>query len=472
MIATLLLAATLTTPPPPAAPRPVTVPKPVERTLDNGLRVIVVPKHDIPLVSARLLVKAGSERDTAGFAGLAKMTASLLTQGTKSRTAEQIARGVEALGATLQATADWDASEVDVNVMSTNFAAAMDFAADVIRNPSFREDEIERLRAQSIDAVRVALQQPMSLALYVAARVNYQDTPYGQSVGGTPESLEKIKREQVVQFHQRHYRPDNAVLVIAGDVKADDAFALAQKAFGTWKASAEPPAPFAFTQGDAGKAKVVVVDMPDAGQAAVVVTRRGIRRIDPLYFSAIVTNSVLGGGYSSRLNQEVRIKRGLSYGANSMFQMRREGGPFIASAQTKNESADEVAEVIVDELNRLSAGELPETELTPRKAALIGNFGRSLETSGGIVDRISVLALHGQSLDEIGRYVPSVEAVTSPAVREFAARQLAGSSANVVIVGDAKQFLEPLKKRFGEVDVIPLGQLNLESAALRTSASE
>ena len=468
MIGTLLVAALLTTPPPPAPPRPVALPKPSEKTLANGLRVIVVPKHDVPLVSAQVLVRTGSEEDTAQFGGLAKLTAGLLNQGTKTRTAEQIARGVEALGATLQADASWDASQVDVNVMSTNFGKAMEFVADIVRNPSFKEEDIERLRAQSIDGVRVALQQPMSLASYVAARVVFGETPYGQNASGTPESLERIQRAQIADFHQRYYTPDNSVLVIAGDVKAADAFGIAEKVFAGWKkregvmgsVGTPPRAP-------AVKPRVVVVDMPEAGQAAVLVTRSGIARRNPSYFSALVANAVLGGGYSARLNQEIRIKRGLSYGAYSQFQMRSQAGPFLASTQTKNESAAEVAEILVDEVARLSTADVQESELTPRKAALIGEFGESLETSGGIVSRVAALALHDLNLDEIGRYISSVQGVTGGAVREFAAANLSGSEPSVVVVGDAKQFLEPLRKRFGEVEVIPVGDLKLEKAGLK-----
>jgi zinc protease len=198
-----------------------------------------------------------------------------------------------------------------------------------------------------------------------------------------------------------------------------------------------------------------------------VVTRKGIRRNDPLYFQAIVANSVLGGGYSARLNEEIRVKRGLSYGASSAFELRRDVGPFMAATQTKNESAAEVAGIIVEQMNRLATGDLPETELTPRKAVLIGNFGRSLETSSGLVDRISFLALHGLSLDEINRYISGVQAITSEQVQQFAGANLGAAAASVVIVGDAKKFLDPLKQRFGNVEVIPAAQLDLNVATLR-----
>jgi zinc protease len=462
-----MAAAQQVTPPPPAPPRPANLPKPAEKALPNGMRVIVVPKHDVPLVSARLMIRTGSEADPGDLAGLASLTANLLTQGTTTRTAEQIARGVEALGATLNANAGWDASNVNVTVMSSRVDQALTFVADVVRNPVFKEDEVQRLREQSIDAVRVALQDPLSIARYVAARVVFEDRAYGHAATGTPESLGRIARDQVIAFHKRHYRPNNAVLIIAGDVKPDAAFATAEKLFGGWKSAPVEVADSPAKADSDAKPRVIVVDMPDAGQAAVLVTRRGLRRADPQYYAALVANSVLGGGYSARLNQEIRIKRGLSYGASSTFDLRRAAGPFAAYTQTKNESAAEVAGIIIDELDRLGAGELGESELTPRKAVLVGGFGRALETTAGIVERVASLALHDLPLTDINSYIPGVQAVTGEAVRKFAASQLPGGTANIIIVGDADQFVEALRKRFGKVEVIPMEELDLESAVLR-----
>ncbi|HSP16463.1 MAG TPA: pitrilysin family protein [Thermoanaerobaculia bacterium] len=459
----------VTTPPAPSAPRQPHIPQPVEKTLANGLRMIVVTKHDVPLVSARLMVRTGSEADAPDLAGVAELTASLLTKGTKSRPAEEIARGVEALGATIESDAAFDESWVKVSVMSPNLAKAMDFVADVVRNPSFKGDEIERLRQQDLDALRVALQDPLQLAQFIAPRVVFGEAPYGHNVGGTPESLAKIQRDAIVAFHHRYYRPDNSVLVVAGDVRPEDVFATGEKFLGTWSSMEQrlQPVPSPAEAGAPSPPRVVVIDMPDAGQAAVVVTRKGLRRADPRYFAAIVANSVLGGGYSSRLNEEVRVKRGLSYGAGSGFDLRRDVGPFTASTQTKNPSAAEVAGIIVDEMNRMATGELPDTELTPRKATLIGNFGRSLETSGGLADRISFLALHGLPLDEINRYIAGVQAITPEQVRQFAGANLNASVASVVIVGDAKQFLDALKKRFENVEVIPAAQVDLNVPTLK-----
>jgi zinc protease len=452
LLALFAVAQIETVPPPPAPPRQVHIPQPAESTLPNGLRVIVVEKHGVPLVAARLLVKSGEEADPAALPGLADMTASLLTKGTKTRNAEQIAREVEALGATLDSGAGWDSSFVAVSVMSSKLSTAMGYMADVVRNPTFANEELERQRQQELDAIRVALKQPRSLARRVAAQVVFGNTPYGHS-GATIASAGAMKRDDLVAFHRQYYAPHNAILVLAGDITPAAAYKLAEEHFGTWEQltlynTITVPA------GPLPKPRVVVVDLPNAGQAVVFVSRPGLRRTDPQYVLAQVTNSILGGGYSSRLNEEIRVKRGLTYSAGSTFDFRRDVGPFVASVQTKNESAPEVARLVVAEMTRLASQPVPAEELTPRKATLIGGFARSLETNAGLARRVGELALYGIDLGEISRYIGSVESVTAPQVEEFAKERLGGAS-SIVIVGNATKFLDAMKKEFPDVEVIP-----------------
>lgn len=469
------------TPPPPAAPRSPQIPKPAEKTLANGLRVIVIERTGVPLIAASFVVKNGGEVDPPQLAGLADMTASLLTKGTDKRTAPQIAEAIEALGGALESGARWDASTASVNVMSSRFAPAMEILAEVVRQPTFKEEEIERLRQQYLDDLTVALGQPGAIARFVAQRVVFGDTPYGHPLSGTPQSIVALRRDDIVRMHQTYYRPDNALLVVGGDIKAEEAFKIAERLFGNWQ---KPSASLAGTKmqevkealaqhdkmktmsGSTGKPRIVVIDKPDAGQAAVMVARPGIRRTDEDYYRGIVANSVLSG-YSGRLNQEIRIKRGLSYGAGSQLDVRRDVGPFTASAQTKNESGAEVASLLAGELGRLAGSPLPDTELVPRKAVVIGGFGRNLETASGLVNQIASLALYGLSLSEINSFINSVQGVTAADVQRFAGTRLDAKGANLIIVGNAKEFLPELKKLYADVEVIPVGELDLNSATLR-----
>jgi zinc protease len=456
------------TPPPPAPPRTGTFPKPVEQTLPNGLRVIVVERRETPLIAAQLLIKNGGEVDPPELAGLADMTANLLTKGTQTRSATQIAQEIESLGGSLDSGARWDASFANVGVMSSKMPQAMEILADVVRRPTFKSEEVERLRQQYLDNITLALGDPGSIARFVAARVVFGDSPYGHPVGGTTESMTRITGADIAKMHSRYYRPDNAILIIGGDTDAKDAIALATKYFGDWQKPTTPlPALDAATERTAGKAgRVVVIDKPDAGQAAVYLARTGINRKDTDYFRGIVSNSVLSG-YSGRLNQEIRIKRGLSYGAGSVLDARRDVGPFLASAQTKNESGAVVADLLLGEISRLSSSPPVDMELTPRKAVLIGNFSRNLETVNGLVSQVGSLALFGMGLDEINRYINNVQTVSTADIQKFAGTRLEAKTSNIIIVGNAKAFLPELQKKYPNVEVIPVAELDLNTALLR-----
>ena len=456
------------TPPPPSAPRSGAFPKPVEQTLPNGLRVIVIERHESPLVSAQLLIKNGGEVDPPELAGLADLTANLLTKGTQTRDATKIAEQIESLGGSLESGARWDSSYATVSVMSDKIAPAMEILADVMRRPTFKNEEVERLRQQYLDNVTLALGDPGSVARFVAARVVFGDSPYGHPISGTTESLTRISAVDIAKLHSRFYRPDNAILAIGGDITAKDGFALATKYFGDWQKPSTPlPVLSAAIKEPAPKSgRIVVVDKPDAGQAAVFLARTGIARRDADYFRGIVTNTVLSG-YSGRLNQEIRIKRGLSYGAGSSLDARRDVGPFVASAQTKNESGAQVADLLLREVSRLSTSPPAEAELTPRKAVLIGSFSRNLETANGLVGQLASLALQGLSLDEINRYIGNVQAVMPEDVQKFAGTRLDAKTSNVIIVGNAKAFLAELQKQHPEVEVIPFGELDLNTQLLR-----
>jgi zinc protease len=282
------------------------------------------------------------------------------------------------------------------------------------------------------------------VASLVSGPAVFAGSGYGHPASGTPQSLPRITREDVARLHAAHYRPDNTVLVLAGDVTPEAGFALAERLFGDWARPAAPlPAPVAAAPANAPR-RVVVIDMPNSGQAAVQVVKPGIRRSDPQYFPALVADSVLGGGYSSRLNQEIRIKRGLSYGAGSFLDARRDAGLVGVSTQTNVTNADEVTTLVLAELDRLGREPVAAPELAPRKAVLTGRFGRSVESVSGLAGALGTLAVHGLPVDEINRFLPGVEGVTPEQLRGYAQSALDGNDATVIVVGDAKAFIEPL----------------------------
>ncbi len=452
-------------PPAPQAPVSAKLPIPGEQRLANGMRVIVAAKRDVPIISAELRVLSGSSSDPATRGGIAALTADVMTKGTKTRSATDIARQIEALGASLTASAGADSSGVSLETRADRVGEAMAVMADVTRNPAFAAEEVERQRQQTLDGLQVALRQPGQIARFAMTRVLFGTGPYGSVA--SPKSVAAIKSADLTAFHQRDWRPDNALLVISGDVSLEDGVKLAEKYFGDWK---QPPNP-AGTEPDAKMAasgtRTIAIDLPKSGQAAVSFGMLGVPRTAEEYFPALVANSVLGGGYSARLNQEIRIKRGLSYGVSSGFPAREGLGPIIVLAQTKNESAVQVVDLMSQELTKIMSTDVPVAELGARQANLIGSFGRDVETASGLADQLATLATFGIPLEKLTTYVADVSAVTPVSAKEVAAKLYNPKNASIVIVGDGAVFFNALKKKRPDVVRIPVDKLNLDSATLQ-----
>jgi len=435
-------------------------------TLANGLEVFVARKPGLPLISARLSLPAGSAHDPSGTAGLATMTAALLTQGAAGRSAPEIAAQIEQLGADIGTSPGADFTTVYANAPADVFPQAMAILADLARRPDFAGEELERQRDQALDGLRIQLSSPGPVGTAAVARVVYGDAPYGAPGGGTLSSLPALTREDVVAFHAGRYSPVGAKLVFSGDITAGQARALAEQTFGDWNASAAAPG-IATRAGAASPPRVVVIDQPGAGQAAVFVARRSIARDNADYFPLTLGNTLLGGSFTSRLNQEIRIKRGLSYGTRSGLGVRLDTGAFTASAQTRNDAAVEVAGLILAELTRLATTLPTGSEMTTRQAILTGAFGSSLETVDGLGSLVAGLALYDLPMSDLAAYAGRVRAITPEQVQAAFAEHLPASEASLVIVGDAATFIEALRARYPNVEVIPLTGLNLDSASLR-----
>jgi zinc protease len=456
-------------PEPTAAISPTTPPV-TEARLDNGMRILVVNKPGLPLVSARLSFDAGSADDGAGKSGVASMTAGLLTQGTTTRTAPEIATQIEQLGASIGAGAGPDFTSVYANAPADVFPQAVVLMADLVRNPTFSDEELDRQRTQTLDGLKVSLASPGQVAAQASGRVIYGDAPYGAPGVGTVTTLPTLTRADVVAFHAARYLPSDATLVFSGDITPEAARALAQSAFGDWRAPASTAAAANAATAPAGQPlapRVVVIDQPGAGQAAVIAALRGVPRTHPAYFPLTVGNTLLGGSFTSRLNQEIRIKRGLSYGTRSSLGLRRGDGLFTASAQTKNETAVEVSDLILAEIERLDTTQPTESELTTRRAILTGAFGSQLETVDGLGSLVANLALYDLPMSDLAAYAGNVAAVDGPAMQSAFARALPVSNASLVIVGDASKFIDALRAKHPNVEVIPLSSLNLDTAALK-----
>jgi zinc protease len=422
---------------------------------------------DLPIVSAQLAINSGAAMDPDHLAGLTAMTAGLLTQGTTTRSATDIAGAVEAEGGAMSAEAGYDTAGVSLSGLSATLTQSLPILADVVRHPAFAQEEIDRLRQQKLDALTVSLGDPGTLADLVMSRVVFGAGPYGHPADGAPASLKRIDRAAILSQYQRLFRPDNAVLVLTGNIEPQAAFALAQAAFGDWARPSSPP-PAAPSSGAAPAPRVVVVDLPGTGQAAVALGARSIGRKDPDYYPVQVADSVLGGGYSARLNAEIRVKRGLSYGAGSDVQERRGVGRFYAFAQTRNDAADQVAGLMLDQVRALGAAPAPNVELEARKASLTGAFGRSAATSLGLASYLSRYAAYGVDPGDVDRFSALTEAVSPAEARAAADKVVDPAKVSVVVVGDAKLFLPALKQRFPKLEVLEASALDLDQPGLVT----
>lgn len=459
-------------PPAPGPNRPFSAPAMAERRLANGMRVVVARSTELPIASINLVFGGGSAADPAERPGVASLMTTLVDNGAAGMSAPEIAARIESLGAQFSASTNQDSTTASVSAPTANIDAAGQLLRQIVREPDFAAAEVERERRQALDRLRVSLRDPTFVNQRVAFRAAYGAAPYGAPPGGTPASLAAMSRGEIAAYHRSWWRPDNATLIVTGALDDDAGFALAERLFGDWAAPAEamPPMP-ANRAGPSPAPRVIVVDNPDSDQSAVSVVMRGIARTDSDYFPLFLANNALGGSSTARLFQEVRVRRALSYGANSSLPSYRDEGVLVALAQTRNNAAPEVADVMLGEIRRLAAERLSEEALAKRRTLVIGGFGRQVETTAGLGNFLGTLAAQGVPMSEYQRYIANLEAVTPDQVAASVAAEIDPALASIVIVGRASEFLDALRTRYPNVEVIPLAQLDLATPTLRAAAA-
>ncbi len=438
----------------------------VTATLANGIEVVAAQTGDVPLATMTVLVPGGAKSDPRAKAGLAGMAAYLAEKGTTNASAQEIAARLESLGASMGSTAGRDGSFFSLTAPVANFEAAGAVLADVIRNANYPADELETERKRAIDGLQVSLKDPGSLVRMVATPVMYGDAPYGSQADGTPESLAAITREDLLGHRAQWWHPHGTQVIVSGGIAPERAIELAGDLLGDWTVAGTPPRPVVDPAGDVRPVRTVVIDMPEAGQAAVVATTRALPRSSEDYYPLLLANSVLGGGSSARLFEEVRTKRGLSYGAYSGFASRADDAVLTASAQTKNETADEVAKVFLEQFERLGSEPLGEDLLAKRRLYLSGGYARSLERSSGFNNIVAGLLQQGIEPAEVARYAQKLGEVSPATASAAAKRYVDPAKTTIVIVGDAKQFIDGLREFRENVEVIPADALDLSGETL------
>jgi zinc protease len=453
-------------PPRPLPAREVKFPPYEIRTLPNGLQVIVVPHHEQPAVSLRLIVRAGAAHDPENRPGLASFAATLLDQGTTSKTAEQVAQAIDSIGGALGVGAGSDLTSIFAAVMKDSLNVGLDLVADVARNPAFDTGEIERQRQQLISAMKVSAEDPDYIAGAVFERLVYGFHPYGKPDAGTPATLAAISRDDLQAFHKRWFGANNAILAIVGDVTAEQAFAGAERAFGNWGKVdissvkyAEPPPP---------TRRVIVVDRPAAVQTEIRVGHIGLPRKHKDYLALDLALKILGGEGGNRLYRVLRSERGLTYGAEATFGAMKDAGAIAVNTDTRSDTTSEALRLIVDEFARIRRERVHPRELADAQAYLTGSFPLTIETPGDIALQVLNAVVHGLDLEELQNYRDRVNSLTPDDIQRVAQQYLHPDRLSIVLVGDAKVFARQLPAvGFEQVEQIPMSQLDVAAPDLR-----
>lgn len=431
-----------TKPPVPGPPPSLTLPSIQKQQLSNGLSVWVVEQHEVPVAQVNLVVLSGSADDPAGKFGVANLTASMLMEGAGTRSSLELADAVDFLGADLGAVSSSDLSAVRLHAPVARLADALPLMADVAQRPTFPEAELDRLRQQRLTSIVQGRDDPNTIAALAFARVLYGTAHrFGTATIGTAETIGRFTTADLKAFYTATYRPDNATIIVVGDVTAATIVPLLEKNFGGWKPAGttthvKQPAPPARA-----RREIYLVDKPNAPQSQIRIGAVGVARSTPDYFPLQVLNTVFGGSFSSRLNLNLRERHGYTYGANSFFDMRIEPGPFTAFAAVQTDKTADALKEFFSEFTAILPP-VPADELSRAKSYVALGLPSDFETTGDISRRLEETLVYHLPDDYFARYVPNIEAVTAADVQRVARKYLQADRMAVVVVGDLKT-IEP-----------------------------
>lgn len=455
-------------PPAPLPAKSVDFPNYELKTLPNGLQVLVVPHHEQPSVSFRLLIRAGAVQEPEDRPGVASFVATLLNQGTTTKSAGEIATIIDTAGGLIGVGSANELTNISGAVIKDQTDVALALASDIVRNPAFSPQEIALQRKQALSALQVGLDDPEYLAGAVFDRLVFGTHPYGRPNQGTPESMARITQEDLAAFHRTWFVPNNALLAIVGDLTSAEAFAAAEKAFGSWQRREVPVVKMPDVP--PASPRVVVIDRPGSAQTAIRVGHVSIPRTHPDYITFDLVVRILGGEGANRLFGVLRSDRGLTYGASADLHSFLLSGQVVAETETRTSATGEALKLMVDEFARLRRETVHPAELRGAQDFTSGNFPLSIETSGAIAEQVLSRLFYGQSLGEIETYLDRLGRVTPADIQRTARQLLEADKLSIVLVGDAATFVNQLKAAgFGQYERIPVSELDLDSPNLRRS---
>ena len=431
----------------------IALPKIESKVLDNGMKVMVIERHDLPIVAFRLILKTGAAYDPKEKAGLGNLTAGLLTKGTSSRTAPQIAGEIDFVGGGLGAGAGLDVTYVTCRVMSKYFDTGLDLLSDIVLNPTFTEDEVKRLRRQTLAGIIQKKDDPNTVLEEKFDYFLFVDHPYAQASSGDEKTVAAITREDIVDFHKTYYVPNNVILAVVGDVKAGEVLQKVEAKFKNWQSKPLPDVKFASPPKIKGY-QMLLVDKPDLTQAYIKLGHLGLAKKDPDEFPCKEMNYILGGGgFASRLVAKVRVEKGLTYGVDSQFDLNRDPGAFAVTMSTQTDSALAAIAAILDELKRIREAEVTPKELNDTKSFYTGYYPLRFETAEQVATQVLDTEIYGTGLDYIKNYRKNIKQVTPAEVLQAARKHIDPDNLKIVVVGNAEKLKAGLEK-IGPVKVV------------------
>jgi predicted Zn-dependent peptidase len=433
------------TPPP---PQPFVLPTYSRQVLPNGLTLLMLEKHEVPLVSATLLLRSGTVADPKGKEGLATLTSELLRRGTPSRSAEAFSNDLDFIGMQFNTSAGLDSTTISANFLKKDQAAALSLLTDAVLHPAFTPAEFAKTLGQLQDQVRATKDEPQQvLGLYFRAFLYGPDNPYGRPPAGDELSLRGLTRDDVTGFYTANYTPSNAILAISGDFDSAAMNSAIQQAFGNWEGKAPPMVPLPAAKPQAGR-RLLLVDKPDATQTYFAMGNIGIDATDPRRGPIQVVNTLFGGRFTSLFNTELRIKSGYSYGASSSFSQLRAPGPFTMATFTKNATTGPAMDKTIEVVNTAHTAGFTEAQLTSAKNSIAGELPPSLETSQQLANTLARNELYGITRDQFNANLIALQETSVAQEKHLLAESFPSADNLVIVVVGKASEIQPLMSKY------------------------
>lgn len=419
--------------------------------LKNGLTVLLLEKHSVPMVNVAGIVKTGGLADPVGEEGLASTTAGLLRKGTQKRSAQQFAEDIDFIGGNFDADASDDYTSFGAEFLSKDTAKGLDLVADALLHPTFPQAEVDKLLAQSIDGVKAAKDSARDVIFPYYSAYLFDGRGYGRPTGGDENSLKRVTRDSIAKFYVAYYTPSNTILAVAGDFQTAEMKKRIEDTFGAWPAKAAPATRYESAAAVKGK-KLLLIDKPDATQTYFAIGNVGISANDPDRVAVRVVDTAFGGRFTSMLNEALRVESGLTYGASSFFIANKEPGPFVMFSYTRNETTTKAIDLALEILRKLHADGLTAEQLASTKSYMKGQFPPSIETSGQLARIIVRQEFLGQDDSEINQMEERIDAVTPEVAKRVIAKHFPLDNLQFVLIGKSSEIAPAVKKYAEHMD--------------------